>query len=100
MSIESMMEGRTNSIIKAGLIMILYMFIVLILYFTLSGPFNLLFDTFEVSSFGEATDEMHRHVPNIRWAFNVFFSILAAIAITWFIVWIFHREPHWEFYRR
>lgn len=79
--------------------MAVYMFIVIICYFAFSGFMGTFFDTFENIEGGEASDELANIIPDMRVVWTLFFALFAAVAPTWFIVWVFHREPDWE-YRR
>lgn len=84
-------------LIKAGIMMLVFLFITIIAYFLLSAPVNLIFNAFDDIDTGEAVDEMNTIMPNIRTAFNIFFALLAAVPLTWFIFWSFSREPDWGY---
>ena len=83
----------TDSISKAGAIFLIYLFIVITAFFILSKPVDSLFDSFDNNDMGEANDELDMVMPNIRIAFTIAFALMFAAPITWFIVWVVHREP-------
>jgi ABC-type polysaccharide/polyol phosphate export permease len=87
------------SFIRAGLSMLLFIFLAVIIYFVISAPMTAMFDAFDDADAGEATDEMNSFLPNIRSALNMFFAVLIAIPITGFVIWVFRREPDWMFRR-
>jgi len=92
---------QVDNIIHAGLILIVYMFCVILLYFVLSSPVDAIFDAIETGSVGtDAETYMTEFLPNIEWAVRVVFAIALAIPITWFIFWIFSREPDVTIIRR
>ena len=84
---------------KAGVVMIVYLFVVIIAYFILSTPVTMLFDAFDDNDMGAATEQFDVFMPTIRTCFNMFFALMAAIAPTWFIFWVMHREPDWRYYQ-
>jgi len=95
-----MFDMNTGSIIKAGVSMLLYLFLVLVIYFILSSPLDTLFDNFDDLDAAEATDEMNEYLPNIITSLDIFFALIIAAPITGFIVWVFSREPDWSYRRR
>lgn len=79
--------------------MLLYLGVVIMCYFAVSGFTHTLFDTFDDLE-DEASEAYYDvYMPWIRTSFNMFFGFLGAIPITWFIVYIFGREHDWK-YRR
>ena len=85
------------NIIRAGVMMITYMFMVIVAYFLLSTPVELILGSFEGGNFGAATEHLDTHIPTMRTVFQMFFALLAAVPITWFIFWVSHREPDWGY---
>ena len=94
------MDMETDSLSKGVTIFLTYLFMVLIAYFMISVPVNALFDAFGSADLAEATDEMALYLPNIRTAFNLFFAGMLAVPMTWFISWVFSREPAYYRLRR
>ena len=85
------------NIINAGVVMIVYLFIAITAYFLLSAPIGLIFDSFDDADAGDATSHLDTVIPTIRVVFNMFFAMMAAVPITWFIFWTMHREPDWGY---
>lgn len=87
-------EGiEVHSLTKAGVILIVALFTVLIMYFALSIPVNTLFDAFQGADWAAAEGHKIAYMALIRQATTVFFAILVSIPIVWFFFWVFHREP-------
>ena len=82
------------NIIKAGLAMLIYFFIVAITYFIISTPVTTLLDGFEGSH-----AEVDSRLDLFKGYFTLFIALSCAVPITWFLFWVFHREPDWS-YRR
>lgn len=80
--------------IRAGVLMLLYLFITIIVFFIISSPLDSIFNGFDDTT-GEHSDEMDIYLPNIRTALNIFFALVIAAPIIGFIMWVFHREPDW-----
>jgi len=93
-------DMNPNSITVAGVIMLIYLSVMIMFFYLLSTPVNAIFDGLSGTSLGEATDEMATFLPWIRTAVNMVFAIGIATPITWFIFWIFNREPDFSRYRR
>jgi len=91
------MEVKRESIISAGAIMLVYAFIVIIAYFCISPFMDAFFTNLLAADAGEATDELASLIPDYQWFFNMFFALLAAVPITWFIAWVMSREPDWSY---
>jgi heme/copper-type cytochrome/quinol oxidase subunit 2 len=73
-----------------------YLFLVLVVYFALSGPVNVLFDAFQGANWAAAEGHKAGYMSLIRQAMTVTFAIFICIPITWFFFWVFHREPAWN----
>ena len=86
-------------IVRAGMTMLLYLFIVMIAYWIISNPLNMLFNIFDNLPGANTEGVYNTVIPNLRTAFNLFIALLAATPITWFITWVMSREPDWS-YRR
>jgi hypothetical protein len=85
--------GEVRSLTKAGVVLAVYLFIVLLVYFALSGPVNALFNAFDSTNWGAAESQHASYMSLIRQAMTVFFAIFISIPIVWFFFWVFHREP-------
>ena len=87
---------EVRSLTKAGVVLVTYLFVVLVIYFALSVPINTIFDGFDAADFAMAEDEKDTYLPIIRNALTIFFAILLSIPIVWFFFWVFHREPAYQ----
>lgn len=91
-------DNYPQSLTKAGVVFLVFLTIVLIAFFTLYPVVSALFDAFDASDFGNAEDEKDTYLPLIRTVCTAFFAILIALPATWFIFWVFSREPNVENY--
>jgi ABC-type Fe3+ transport system permease subunit len=89
-----------QSLTKAGVVFLVFLTIVLIAFFTLYPVVTSLFDAFESANFQNAEDEKDTYLPIIESACTAFFAILISLPATWFIFWVFSREPDITQYRR
>jgi ascorbate-specific PTS system EIIC-type component UlaA len=82
----------------AGVIFAVYMFIMIILFFCFSPFVNAFFDAYDAGTYGDATVDAYAHYYSggLRAAVNIAFACGFAIPITWFIFWVFHREPRFQ----
>jgi len=85
------------NIITAGVAMATYLFCVIVAYFLLSTPVDLIFSGFDDADTGAAAEYLDVHIASMRTIFQMFFAMMAAVAPAWFIFWIFHREPQWGY---
>ena len=84
-------------IIRNGIIMAVYLFVIIALFLFLSSPFDDLMTNFEdIDSTGSDS-----HVEDAsgygRTVFNMIFAGLAIVPIIWFIAWVFRTEPDWRY---
>ena len=86
-----------QDIMRSGIILIVYLFIIITLYLFLSSPFDDLMTSFEDLDL-EASDT-HIETSSLlgRTVFNIIFAGLALAPIIWFIVEIFKTEPDWRY---
>ena len=89
-----------NSIIKVGATLAIATFLIIVLFFVISGPMTSMFDSFDDVDAGEASDEMNEFLPDIRGAFWMGIAIAIITPSVIFVLWIFHREPDWYYRRR
>jgi hypothetical protein len=89
-------EYNEFGLIRAGVILAVFTFIVIITYFALSMPINAIYSGFENADFGNAEDEITSYMPIIRNVTTLFFAIFVSLPVTWFFFWVFHREPSYN----
>ena len=86
-------DYEVHSLTKAGVVLATYLFIVLLTYFVLSAPINMIFDGFQAGNWGAAETMKSDYMDLIRSACTLFFALFISIPIVWFFFWVFHREP-------
>lgn len=84
-------------IIRAGVLMIAYLFIIIALYMFLSSPFDDIVTSFENINATASDAHIESASSYGRTVFNMIFAGLAIVPMLWFIVWVFHREPDWGY---
>ena len=89
-----MVDFEIDNLIHAGVVFIVYLFVAIVLYFSLGGPVDAVLNG--VWSSGNQTvaaSYMDSYMPNIKWGVNVAFALGIAFPVTWFIFWVFSRDP-------
>ena len=96
------MRGDIETLIQAGAIFLAYMFMAIVIFAIFSSPVEALMDGFMGMDVGSqlASDKMSQFIPLLKTAVQVAFAFGLAAPVTWFIFWIFSREPSIERYRR
>ena len=89
-------NGVPDSLISAGVRFGSFLFITLVAYFVISYPVNIIFDGFESANWANAESQKTIYMPIIRQCMSIFFAILVSLPMTWFIFWVFHREPRYQ----
>lgn len=86
----------TESIIKAGVILAVYEFLVILMYFFLSVPIptfiNAVMDT-------DIVPELQTYGSLGLTIFNLMFAIAFFLPVIWFLFWCIREDPN-TFYRR
>ena len=88
------------NIIHAVVSMLVFVFIVVISFFAFNPFMDALFTGFLNADFANAESQSNEYIPLYSQVFSLFFSILVAVPVVWFIMWSFRREPRWDYYRR
>lgn len=83
-------------IVRGGVILAAYTFIVVMLYLFLSSPFDEVVSGFENVNLTNSDVEVESSSGMARSVFDISFIILVAVPITWFIVGVMRREPDWR----
>ena len=95
------MDSETvNNLVHAGVLFLVYLFIMICLYFFLSSPVDAMLNGISDVPLGEASDEMARFSPDIKWAVKAAFALGIATPLTWFVFWVFSKEPFIGYRRR
>jgi len=85
-------------IARAGGYLLIGLFFVLVVYFVLSTPLEIIFDTFDDIEDEASGDEMNIHLPWIRTALNMAFSVAIAAPLVIFVMRTFERdEPQYRY---
>jgi len=84
-------------IVRSGIIMAVYLFIIIALYIFLSSPFDSMMTSFE--DIDGAASDTHVEAASVtgRVVFNMIFAGLAIVPMLWFIVMVFSTEPDWRY---
>lgn len=94
-------RGEVNNILHAGIIFVVYLFAVILLYYLISYPIDVIFGAIQSSSVGTGAESyMIWQMPNIRWGLNVAFALGFAFPIVWFVLWVFSQEPDFSLFKR
>jgi len=84
-------------IVRNGILLIIYLFVIVALFIFLSGPFDDIVTSFEDVNSSASDTEIESSSGYNRLVFDMVFVMLALVPIIWFIVWCFHREPDWRY---
>jgi ABC-type Fe3+ transport system permease subunit len=92
-SIEMFDNQPIDSLVKAGLVFLVFLTIVLICFFTLYPVVTAIFGAFNSADWANAETQKATYMPIIESACTAFFAILISLPATWFIFWVFSKEP-------
>lgn len=84
-------------IVRNGIIMTVYLFVIIALFIFLSSPFDDLMDTFEDIDSSASDARVESASSYGRTVFNMVFAGLAIVPMLWFMVWVFRTEPDWRY---
>jgi len=84
-------------IMKVGVIAIIYYFIIIILYITLSSPFDDMMTSFEDLDLTASDSEIESTSALARTVYDMCFAGLALVPALWMAVYLLRREPHWGY---
>ena len=84
-------------IIRSGVVLVVYTFIVIVVYFLAASPFNAIFDGFDDADIGDATSHLDSYVPYVKFIFQMMFACAVSVIPTWFVFKVLEREPQWIF---
>ena len=86
-----------NDIVRNGVIMAVYVFVIFVAYIVLSDPFETLMTSFEDLNTTGSDAEVEAGTGTGRTVFNMTFAGFIIVPVIWFVVWIFIREPDWRY---
>jgi len=81
---------------QAGIVFLTYLFVMSLFFFVLSPVVDGFFNVYNNLEVGLATDEVQFFGPLFQTACKIILALGVAIPITWFIFWVFNRDPNWE----
>ena len=84
-------------IVRGGIILIMYTFIMIIIYLVISGVFEDFISGVEDVNLTNSDAEIEQSGGVLRTVFNMSFAGLVIIPAIWFIYFAFYREPDWRF---
>lgn len=84
-------------IVRSGIIMAVYLFVIIALYIFLSSPFDTLVSSFEDIDSSASDTEIEASSVVSRVVFNMIFAGLGIVPILWFIIMVFRTEPDWRY---
>lgn len=89
------MDRQTESITIASVKFIVFMFIAVALYFSLSNPVDAILDgLWDIETTHDQTNTyLSEYGPDYKAAVKIAFAIMLAIPATMFIFWVFSQEP-------
>jgi hypothetical protein len=89
------MDGyEIDNLIHAGVFFGVYLFVMICVFFFMSGPVDTMLSGFGSVAEGTISEPyMNSFLPGIRQAIWMVFAIGMSIPITWFIFWVFSRDP-------
>jgi len=79
-----------DSITKAGVTFVFYLFLMLTVFYILGGPIDLIFDGIIDNS---AYDQVAQFGPNYKTAVRIAFAIGITTPVVWLVAKVFSREP-------
>ena len=85
------------NIIHSGAIMGVYVFILIVIYIVLSGPFDDIMTSLEDVNMTNSDTEVESGTGYGRIVFDMVFVLFGGIPILWFMIQVFSREPDWRY---
>ena len=91
-----------NSVAYAGMVFLLYLFIMVTLFLLLSGPVDTIMTAFDDGSVGtEYETEMNLYHDNYVLAIKIAFVLGITTPLTWLVMWVYSQEAaHYQYRRR
>jgi len=89
-------EDSKLNLIRDGVIMAVYVFIVIAFYIVISSPFADIMSDFEGINGTGSDSHVERGVSSASIVFDMVFAAFVIIPLFWFMVRVFMREPDWR----
>jgi hypothetical protein len=89
-------EAYKLNIVRNGVMMAVYVFIVVVLYIIISSPFNDIMSSYEDVNLTSSDAEVEQGASMGRTVFDIIFAMFILIPIIWFVFMCFYREPDWR----
>jgi len=84
------------NILRAGVILMTYLFVIITIYIFLSSPFDDIMTNFENIDLAASDSHIESTSGIGRTVFDMIFAVLGLVPVVWFIFWCFSREPDWR----
>jgi len=84
-----------SDIIRDGVVMIVFVFVVVVLYILLSDPFDTMMTSFENLNLSSSDAQVESASGLGRTVFDIAFVGLGIVPLLWFVVRVMRREPDW-----
>lgn len=85
-----------GNIIRDGVVMLVFLFIIIACWLILSGPFEDIVSEFEDVNLSASDTHVEESTGWIRSVWDIFFAAMGVVPIIWFIMRCFMREPEWR----
>lgn len=86
-----------NDIVRAGIIMTVYLAVLIMVFIFISSPFETLVTSFDDINGTASDDKVEKQGETSRTIFNMIFAGLALVPSIYFVIWVFSREPDWRY---
>ena len=84
------------NILRAGVILMVYLFVIITIYIFLSSPVDDIMSTFEDINLTASDSHIESNAGIGRTVFDMIFAVLGLVPVVWFVFWCFSREPDWR----
>ena len=84
-------------IVRAGVILVVYLFVVFAIYIFISGAFEDIISDFEDINSTASDTHVDASGTTLRTVFDLMFAGMALVPVVWFVYWVFSREPDWRY---
>ena len=81
------------NIMRSGVMLIAYLFVVVIFFIVISDPFDTIMDNFDEINMDASDGAIEYHSSVARTVFNMCFALAAVIPTIWFVTEVFKTDP-------